>query len=140
MDFSFWPPKIKDGPEIIEDIPSALEKERMIRAYDLMKTHGIKSANRKLREEFGMGISEKLLGLFDEEIRNNLELTNEKNIGFVKEINNLAKEKLNPTPKKETEIDKPILKKKRKYTKKKEKKIKFGIYAKTEKVLMKSLK
>jgi len=29
MDFSFWPPKIKDNPVIIEDIPSKLEKERM---------------------------------------------------------------------------------------------------------------
>jgi len=88
-------------------------------AYDLMTTHGIKSANRKLREEFGMGIPEKQLRLFDEEIRKNLEIDNEKNIGFVKEINNLAKEKLNPAPEKRNEIEKPILRKKRKYTKKK---------------------
>lgn len=121
MDFSFWPPKIKDNPVIIEDIPSKREKERMLVAYDLMKTHGIKSANRKLREEFGIGIPEKQLRLFDEEIRNNLKLEREKNIGLVKEINHLTKEKLNPTPKKRNEIEKPILKQKRKYTKKKEK-------------------
>ncbi len=114
MDFSFWPPKIKVGLEFIEDIPGKHEKERRTRAYELMKTHGIKSANRKLREEYGMGVSEKMLRLFDEEIRNNLKLENKKNVILVKEINHLAKEKLNPTPEIKIEPDKiksPIIQK-----------------------------